>query len=302
MIIFTKKVRVFYTDSSQSNQEWISKLMKATSYRDISEFYEFKNTLGEGKYGHVKLAIHKETNEKVAIKILSKKDMNLKEIDLARTEIDIFKFCKHPNIIRFIDSFENYKYLFLVVEYLQGGDFKEYVFNRNYSLKEDKCAKIMKQIGEALQYLHMNGIIHRDIKPENILVSNKLVSQYTVFKIMDFGLSKIKGINEKARESYGTLCYVAPEILLKKPYDEKIDIYSLGIVLYYALSKKIPFDYEHNEDRIIKRTLLRNPEFPSKNWSNRSRESMELIKLCLCKDDERRITINDFLKCPWINQ
>jgi hypothetical protein len=303
IIFFSKKIRIFFTDSLASNREWIRKLRKALSFIDVKDFYDLKNCLGEGKYGHVKLAVNKETNEKVAIKILSKEQMSLVETDLARTEIDIIKFCKHPNIIRFIDVFENHKYIFLVVELMQGGDFKEYIYNMKNSLKEEKCAKIMKQLGEALQYLHNNGIIHRDLKPENIMVSNKSVSSFTVFKVMDFGLSKIVGRNEKARESYGTLCYAAPEILLKKPYDEKIDIYSLGIVLFYALSKKLPFDDENNNDeKIIKRTLLKNPEFPSRHWSNRSREAMELIKSCLCKKDESRITISEFLDFPWVNQ
>ncbi len=303
IIVFSKKNKIFLTDSLASNKEWIDKLRKTLSFREVEEFYDLRNTLGEGKYGHVKLAINKETNEKVAIKILSKEQMNSIETDLARTEIDIIKFCKHPNIIRYIDVFEDYKYIYLVLEHLQGGDFKEYIYNMKFILKEEKCAKIMKQLGEALQYLHNNGIIHRDLKPENIMVSNKSVSSFTVFKVMDFGLSKIVGMNEKAKESYGTLCYAAPEILLRKPYDEKIDIYSLGIVLFYALSKKLPFDDDmNNDENIIKKTLLKNPEFPSRHWSNRSREAMELIKLCLCKKDESRITISEFLDFPWVNQ
>ena len=92
----------------------------------------------------------------------------------------------------------------------------------------------------AVFYLHSLGIAHRDLKPENVLFKDK--NEDSDIKLVDFGLSKTFGSCEKCTEPYGTICYVAPEILLQQPYDKKVDCWSLGIILYLMLARHLPFD------------------------------------------------------------
>ena len=105
---------------------------------------------------------------------------------------------------------------------------------------------IAHQLATAIYYLHSYGVIHRDLKPENIMLAHKIDPNDTTtvpeVKIMDFGLSKIIGPAERATEPYGTLSYVAPEVLREKAYDSQVDLFSLGVVIYLMLSGTLPFD------------------------------------------------------------
>lgn len=112
-VIYPKKKRVYLSDNEQDIRTWIFKIQKAMGYTDITDIYEVKDKLGNGKFGLVKLGIHKETNQKVAIKIMSKKDMSEMDMELVKTEIEILKVCQHPNIIRTYDIFENIDFIYI---------------------------------------------------------------------------------------------------------------------------------------------------------------------------------------------
>ena len=112
-IIYPKKKRIYLSDSESDIKTWIIKIQKSMGYTDITEIYDVKEKLGNGKFGLVKLGIHKETGQKVAIKIMSKKDMSSMDMELVKTEIEILKVCQHPNIIRIYDIFENLDYIFI---------------------------------------------------------------------------------------------------------------------------------------------------------------------------------------------
>lgn len=101
-----------------------------------------KESLGKGKYGLVKRAIHKKSQREVAVKIVKKKELSLKDIELLKREIEVLKVCQHPNIIRFYDVFENSDYIYIVMEYLQGGDFFNYLESRNFKITEIRAKNI----------------------------------------------------------------------------------------------------------------------------------------------------------------
>ena len=168
--------------------------------------------MGKGKYGLVKRAEHKKSGREVAVKIVKKKELSLKDIELLKREIEVLKICQHPNIIRFYDVFENSDFIYIVMEYLKGGDFFNYLESKNFKISEDRARTIAHQIATAIYYLHSFGIAHRDLKPENILMMDG--SFDSPIKLVDFGLSKTFGPGETSSEPFGTLCYVAPEILL----------------------------------------------------------------------------------------
>jgi len=165
--------------------------------------------------------------------------MTEKQLEQARTEIETLKICRHQNIMRLYEVFENSDNIYLVLEYLVGGNLYNYVKERKHNIKEEKSKKLIKSIARALDYLHRYGIIHRDIKPDNIVFAS--LSEESDVKIVDFGLAKILEPNELASEPVGTLCYAAPEILLGSKYNKNVDLWSLGVLAYWLLSGTLPF-------------------------------------------------------------
>ena len=188
----------------------------------------------------VQLGVHLKTQKLVAVKILKKAAMSPEETSLIRVEIEILKLCQHPNIIRLFDVFENHRYIFMVMEYLPGGDLFSFLTKSQFRISEKYAAKIMCSLSAAIFYLHSYGIIHRDLKPENILLLDK--NDESDVKITDFGLAKIMGANERCTDPFGTLGYVAPEVMCKIPYGKEVDIWSLGVVGYLLLHGNLPFE------------------------------------------------------------
>jgi len=300
-IIFPTKQRNYYVQDKGQYDEWIKCFKKAIGYYNFFDFYVMKEDIGIGKFGLVKLGIHKLTNQKVAIKTIKKSSMTQLDLELVKSEIDIMKLLKHPNVVRLLDHFENAEYVYIVMELFQGGDLANFISKNHSKLSEEKFSNIMYQIASGLQYLHQFGILHRDLKPENIMLADK--SNNTVIKIMDFGLSKVLGPKERVADGYGTLAFVAPEVLLRNPYNKQIDIWSLGIMMYYGLSGNLPFDDESNvESKIAKNIVYNELKFPSNKWSGRSKEVIDLIKKCLIKEQEKRIKLNEFLEHDWIKK
>ena len=301
-IIFNNKskIRTFYSPSPEIIRELVNHIKKGIGYLKFSDYYEIKNNLGKGKFGIVKLGIHKKTGEKVAIKIMKKSSIKTPEDnELVRSEIDIMKLCHHPNIVRLLDHFENTEYIFIVMEYIEGGTLNEYLKKKHYNFSENQAGNLMFQIANGLKYLHKYGIVHRDLKPDNIMMTEQ--SEKGILKIMDFGLSKIVGPNDTLHEGYGTLSYVAPEVLLRTPYNKEIDMWSMGIILYQMLCGKLPFT--GNKEEIIAKKIVFEPlEFDEDLWELRSRKVIDLIKKCLEKEPEERITIDEFIKHPWFTK
>jgi serine/threonine protein kinase len=159
----------------------------------------------------VKEATHKSSGRKVAIKSIKKKNMKEREIQLQRNEIEVLKMCQHPNIVTMLDVFENPDYFYIVLEYLSGGDMFDYLKRREFEISEDRARQMIHQIANAIYYMHSFGIVHRDIKLENIMMTDD--SNTAEPKIVDFGLAKMVGPEEVITELFGTLGYVAPEIL-----------------------------------------------------------------------------------------
>jgi len=278
----TTTKREFSCDDYEKVYNFCLKFNNFNCHRDITKDYYFKYELDKGKFGHVFLANKEE--KKVAIKLVQKTDQSFEEYKINRNEIDIFHLLqniKHPNIVECIDLYENESQIFFVFEYLSNGNLKKYIqdlklFPQNYNA--DVVLKLSLQIIEGMNILHKFGIIHRDIKTTNIMVKtnspNKksIISSYTdlseaktfqedmsdvTLKIIDFGLSKILGVNETTNEPYGSLSYKAPELIMHKDYNSKVDVWSLGITIYYITYKMLPFEEGNRED--VKNAIINNP-------------------------------------------
>jgi serine/threonine protein kinase len=176
-----------------------------------------QETVGVGGTSQVKRGIHKKTGEKVAIKIVNKKELGESKMEMLRREIQILKVCQHPNITLLIDIFEDYHFIFigkidlcsltfyflcLVMEYLEGGDMFHYLEARDFRIKEERVIELLHSVTTALYYLHSYGIIHRDIKLQNIMMTDG--SDTADAKLMDFGFSHILGPSQTSAQPIGT--------------------------------------------------------------------------------------------------
>lgn len=183
------------------------------------------------------------------------------------------------------------------MEVLVGGDFFSFLNKRKFIITEETARNIAHQMATAIYYMHQFGIAHRDLKPENILMVD--TSDTSEIKLVDFGLSRTFGPGETCREPYGTLCYVAPEILLQQPYDKSVDCWSLGIIIYLMLGRHLPFDSQDDKE-IGRKTIYQEISFSHSVWQNVSEQGKDLISKLLNKDRKKRIKIEDVLNHPWI--
>ena len=294
------KTRKYYTPNLEICKQFAKKIKEAIGYMKFTDFYDLKEVIGKGKFGVVNLGIHKKTQQQVAVKIINKDSIKtLEDKELVRIEIGILKLCHHPNVVRLLDHLENEDYIFIVMEYIEGGTLGQYLKKKNFNFSERQASSIMSQIASGIKYLHKYGIVHRDLKPDNIMITQQ--NDFGVIKIMDFGLSKIVSTQEKMVDGYGTLSYVAPEVLLRTPYNKEVDIWSMGVILYYMLCGHLPF--KGNKEVVIAEKIVNDDiEFNDEEWEVRSKRVKELIASCLKKEPEERITIDEFLNHPWFKK
>lgn len=296
------KKKQYYNQDKIAIKNWIKNLRETTKYKNFFDYYQLDKTLGTGQFGLVKLGKNLRNGKLVAVKILEKENIKTKDDwDLIKTEIDILKHSKHPNIVKFFDHFENSDYIFLVMEYLNNGNLQEYLMKNNFNLNEIEVGVIAYQMADALKYLHTYGVIHRDFKPENIMLRQSSKDEQIEIKLMDFGLSKILGVKEKTLEGYGTMAFVAPEVIAKEPYSFSVDIWSLGITIYYMLSSEIPFLAKDKKENTADLILTKDLQF-SQKFKKNSPDVIDLIRSCLNKNPKQRITIEKVLNHDWFQK
>ena len=300
IVIVYKSEKSYYFDNEDDFNIWFEKLNAAVQNKSLFDKYEVKQKIGKGKFGLVKFGINKETKQQVAIKIMAKKNMDKSDLELAKVEIDILKIGQHPNIIKLYDIYENENYIYIIMEYCSGGDLLSYFEHYEYELKETKVCEIIHKLSMAIYYLHSYGIVHRDLKPENILMTD--LTPEADIRLLDFGLSKIVGNEEKCTEPYGTLSFVAPEVLQGKPYDKSVDLWSIGIITFLLLCGYLPFDDKHSEREIARQTIQDPVPFESKIWNKYSSEAKNFVEGLLQKKPEKRLSIKEVLEHPWIKK
>ena len=134
--------RTYYLQTKEDKVKWMDAIKKVIGYSNMFDYYDVKESLGKGKFGLVKAGVHKKTGKKVAIKIMSKKEMTVQDVELQRREIEIMKMCQHPYIIRLLDIFENQDFIYIIMENLSGGDLFTYLEKRDFEIPEKRAKEL----------------------------------------------------------------------------------------------------------------------------------------------------------------
>ena len=273
-------------------REWLI----SSHSENIRDHYQFLNkTLGEGSYGFVKVAQRRQDNALRAIKIIPKK--KIKRPELLTREIAIMKQIEHPNIVKLYETYEDQQYLYLPMEICEGGELFDKIIEMGRFSEQEGCMLFLQMIS-AISYLHSKEIVHRDLKPENFLFSRKNIE--SKLKLIDFGLAKSITSGKKMTTKTGTCYYVSPEILAG-PYNEKCDIWSLGVILFMMLSGYPPFDGDNDKD-ILESVKHRELQFDESVWDTISSEAKDLITHLLDRNPSSRYSAEEVLNHRWIRE
>lgn len=263
---------------------------------DIRRKYDFKDTLGTGAFSEVVLAESKvERGKFFAIKCITKRAVVGKEETLSN-EIAVLRKMNHGNIVRLIDVYEDKSHVYLVMELVTGGELFDRIVEKG-SYTEKDASHLIRQVLEAVAYMHDKGVVHRDLKPENLLFFSP--DDDSKIMISDFGLSKMEGAKEMAT-ACGTPGYVAPEVLAQIKYDNKVDCWSIGVIAYILLCGYPPF-YDENDSELFKQILKAHYEFDSPFWDEISDSAKDFIRHLMCKDPAARYSCKDAIAHPWIS-
>lgn len=253
-------------------------------------YYRLGKTLGIGSFGKVKLGQHEITNHKVAIKVLNRNKINSLDMnEKVLREILLLKKMNHPHIIRLYEVIDTPSDIFMILEYVAGGELFDYIVSKG-RLNTDESRHFFHQILSGVEYCHFHRIVHRDLKPENLLLDAD-----NNVKIADFGLSNIMQDGDFLRTSCGSPNYAAPEVISGNLYaGPEVDVWSCGVILYALLCGSLPFDDENipNLFKKIRSGMYSTP-------SHLSEMARDLIPKMLIVDPMKRITIPEIRKHPW---
>ncbi|KAH9477148.1 Fatty acyl-CoA synthetase and RNA processing-associated kinase 1 [Psilocybe cubensis] len=272
--------------------------------RTIPKFgpYLLLQTLGEGEFGKVKLGLHSQWGEEVAVKLIRRGNVDSTvRMSKVEREIEVLKTLKHPNIVRLYDVIETDKYIGIILEYASGGELFDHILAHRY-LREKDAARLFSQLISGVWYIHQKKIVHRDLKLENLLLDrNRNVI------ITDFGFANRfeHKSDDLMQTSCGSPCYAAPELVISEGLyvGSAVDIWSCGVILYAMLAGYLPFDDDPaNPDgdninllyKYIVSTPLSFPDYISA-------EARDLLSLMLVPDPTRRTSLEGVMRHPWLS-
>ncbi|KAL3828247.1 hypothetical protein ACJIZ3_017049 [Penstemon smallii] len=258
--------------------------------------YRVSEEIGRGKYGVVYRCHSAATGHCHAVKSIDKRLIQNDAVDsrCIRNEAKLMQLVSgHPNILRVFDIYEDSEFLHIVVEYCGSNDLYQRISTRPV-FSESDALHVMIPLMEAIAHCHSRGVAHRDIKPDNILFNN-----YNELKLADFGSAECFQNGGLMSGIVGTPYYVAPEVVAGREYNEKVDVWSAGVILYIMLSGFPPFYRESAKD-IFEAVLRANLRFPRSVFGSVSSEAKDLIRQMLCKDVSRRLSADQVLRHPWM--
>uniref|UniRef100_A0A8C2PX59 non-specific serine/threonine protein kinase n=1 Tax=Cyprinus carpio TaxID=7962 RepID=A0A8C2PX59_CYPCA len=273
-----------------NKNETLKKLSEDSLTKQPEEVFDVLEKLGEGSYGSVFKAIHKESGQVVAIKQVPV-ESDLQEII---KEISIMQQCDSPYVVKYYGSYFKNTDLWIVMEYCGAGSVSDIIRLRNKTLTEDEIATVLKSTLKGLEYLHFMRKIHRDIKAGNILLNTEGHA-----KLADFGVAgQLTDTMAKRNTVIGTPFWMAPEVIQEIGYKCVADIWSLGITSIEMAEGKPPYADIHQMRAIFMIPTNPPPTFRKPElWSD---EFTDFVKLCLVKNPEQRAAATQLLQHPFI--
>ncbi|XP_067440689.1 maternal embryonic leucine zipper kinase [Thunnus thynnus] len=258
---------------------------------ELHKYYEVYETIGSGGFAKVKLGRHILTGEKVAIKIMNKKDLG-DDLPRVKVEIEAMKNLSHQHVCRLYQVIETSTQIFMILEYCPGGELFDYIIAKD-RLSEEETRVFFRQIVSALAYVHSQGYAHRDLKPENLLIDED-----HNLKLIDFGLcAKPKGgLSYELMTCCGSPAYAAPELIQGKAYiGSEADVWSMGVLLFALLCGYLPFDDDNC--MVLYRKITRG-KYDNPRWLSPC--SILLLNQMMQVDPKRRLTVRQLLNHPWV--
>ncbi|KAH6690436.1 calcium/calmodulin-dependent protein kinase [Plectosphaerella plurivora] len=257
--------------------------------------YRFGRTLGAGTYGIVREA--DGPTGKVAIKIILKKNVKGNE-RMVYDELDMLQRLKHPHIVKFVDWFESRDKYYIVTQLATGGELFDRICEQGKFTEKD-ASQTIRQVLEAVNYLHQNNVVHRDLKPENLLYISRDSESDLV--LADFGIAKMLDRKDEVLTTMaGSFGYAAPEVMLKRGHGKPVDMWSMGVITYTLLCGYSPFRSESLQDLIDECTngqLI----FHERYWRDVSDDAKEFILHLLQPEPEARWSSEQALSHPWLS-
>jgi 5'-AMP-activated protein kinase catalytic alpha subunit len=253
--------------------------------------YVLKNDIGIGSFALVRIAVDETTGEKFAVKILPRNKISNEELeDRFEQEIRVLQQMKHPNITQMYDLIKDENNFYVFMELCPNGELFHIIVNRKF-IPEQEAKLYLGQLASALAYVHSMGACHRDLKPENLLVGKD-----GKIKITDFGFSRFVGENGLCSTACGSPCYVSPECISGEPYDgTKSDVWSIGVIFFVMCTGRMPWT-KRNQAKLFEQIQKGDYMIPN----NLSEGCKDIIKKMMCVDPEKRISAEDILKEPYM--
>ncbi|CAD8109476.1 unnamed protein product [Paramecium sonneborni] len=296
-IIHNKKFRELYSRSKELNQQIWDFLKKYCLQLTFKEEYIIERMIGKGNFAKVYLCTKKLDKQQYAVKAFEKSKMMNNETDKKALikEMSILRKLNYKGLIRMYEVFEDDTHIFLVQEYLQGGELYQQI-KKNQKQSEQTVAMILATLLDSLDYLHKKNILHRDLKPENMLLRKKGVLEDVV--IADFGLADFYDpLGNYMFQRCGTPGFVAPEVLQDKHYDSKVDIFSVGCLMFLLIAGKSPFKGS-TYDEVVMRNYHCKIDYASIEKII-SCSGLQLLKLLLHPRPSQRPSPRDALRHEW---
>lgn len=253
--------------------------------------------LGRGQSGVVRCGKHRQLGHQVAIKSVLKH--RIKNILAVRNEIQILQGIEHPNIIKYHETFEDRRYIHIVMELCTGGELFDRIISatENNAMTECRVRRIIRSILSATAFCHKHRIVHRDLKPENFLLTGPDLDTADI-KVIDFGLSATEHRDHDMTARVGTAYYIAPEVM-SGHYTKACDLWSIGVVLYILLAGSPPFAGTSDKE-VLRKVVIGKYSFLGDKWAAISDGAKGLVSCLLDMDPARRATAEQALAHPWL--
>ncbi|KAM9799144.1 caM kinase-like vesicle-associated protein isoform X2 [Syngnathus typhle] len=269
---------------------------------EVTDKYDMGQIVKSEEFCEVFRAKDKNTMRMYTCKKFLKKD-GRKVRKTAKNEILILKMVKHPNILQLVDVFETKKEYYIFLELATGREVFDWILDQGYYSERD-TSNVVRQVLEAVAYLHSLQIVHRNLKLENLVYYNRL--KHSKIVISDFHLAKLE--NGLIKDPCGTPEYLAPEVVGRQRYGRPVDCWATGVIMYILLSGNPPFydesdedDYENHDKNLFRKILAGDYEFDSPYWDEISDSAKSLVSRLMEVDQEQRLTAQEAINHEWIS-